>query len=88
MQLTWQSNYSKFGSLLGVDLVGNPDLALRSDIAGRIICIGMARGLFTGVGLNNYFSGTSADWYNARRIVNGLDKASEFGSRAERIASM
>ena len=84
VQLTWQSNYAKFGSLLGVDLVGNPDLALRPDIAGKVICLGMAKGLFTGVGLDNYF-GTGADWYNARRIVNGLDKAQEFANRAQNI---
>ncbi len=87
VQLTWQSNYDKFGKLLGVNLVGNPDLALRPDIAGKIICIGMTRGLFTGVGLGNYFNG-GTDWYNARRIVNGLDKAQEFANRASRIYSM
>lgn len=88
VQLTWESNYRKFGSLLGVDLGGNPDLALRPDIAGKIICLGMYKGLFTGVGLPDYLSASNSDWTNARRIVNGLDKASEFGARASRIFNM
>ena len=87
VQLTWDYNYKKFGDLLKIDLLRNPDLALKPDTAGKIICLGMAKGLFTGVGLSNYFSDSKADWYNARRIVNGVDKASEFGDRASRIYS-
>ena len=85
VQLTWDYNYRKFGGLLGIDLLGNPDLALNPSIAGKIICIGMTKGLFTGVGLNDYFDSSKADWTNARRIVNGLDKAAEFGNRASAI---
>ena len=87
VQLTWQSNYDKFGKLLGIDLVKNPDLALKPDVAGKIICIGMKRGLFTGVGLDNYLGPSKSDWVNARRIVNGLDKAQAFGDRGAAIAS-
>ena len=87
VQLTGQSNYDKFGKLLGIDLVKNPDLALKPDVAGKIICIGMKRGLFTGVGLDNYLGAGKDDWTNARRIVNGLDKAQAFGDRGRAIAS-
>ena len=87
VQLTWDYNYKKFGTLLGIDLLGNPDLALKPDVAGKIICIGMTKGLFTGVGLNNYLGGGKSDWTNARKIINGLDKASEFGDRAKKIAN-
>ena len=85
VQLTWDYNYKKFGQLLGIDLLGKPDLALDPSVAGKIICIGMTKGLFTGVGLNDYFTSSKADWTNARRIVNGMDKASEFGDRASRL---
>jgi putative chitinase len=47
----------------------------------------MAKGMFTGVGLSNYFSAGKADWVNARRIINGTDKASEFAARAQKIAN-
>ena len=60
---------------------------MRPDIAGKIICHGMAKGEFTGKGLGNFFSATVADWRNARRIINGLDKADKFGERARRIAN-
>ena len=85
VQLTWESNYAKFGQLLGIDLVGNPDLALNPYYAGQIICIGMYRGLFTGVSLQTYFTAGGADWVNARRIVNGVDKAQQFADRAYNI---
>lgn len=74
IQITWKDNYQRMGELLGVDLVNNPDLALNAEIAAKICVIGMMRGLFTGMGLSNYFHKT-ADPINARKIVNGLDKA-------------
>ena len=72
---------------MGINLVGNPNLALKPDVAGKIICIGMTKGLFTGRNLGNYFSGSKADWNNARRIINGTDKAAQFGARARKIAT-
>src|SRR3990167_4321910 len=69
VQLTWDYNYKKFGQLLGVDLLGNPDLAMRPDIAGKIICMGMKKGLFTGVGLDKYFTSSSNDLTNARKSI-------------------
>ena len=60
---------------LGVDLVGNPELALETDIAARIIVEGMIDGSFTGKKLSDYFNPTTDNWKQARRIVNRLDKA-------------
>ena len=37
IQLTGRANYAYFGKKLGLDLVGNPDLALRADVAARIV---------------------------------------------------
>jgi hypothetical protein len=75
VQLTWNYNYQKMSELLGVDFYHHPDLALDLDNATNILFIGMIEGLFTGKSLRNYFSGTTEDWVNARRIINGLDKA-------------
>lgn len=36
LQLTGRSNYARYGAILGVDLVGNPELAARPDISLRI----------------------------------------------------
>lgn len=80
VQLTWDYNYRKMGTLIGVDLLSNPDLALRPDIASKILFEGMIRGSFTGKKLADYFSGQKADWVNARRIINGTDRASEIAN--------
>lgn len=80
VQLTWDYNYRKMGALIGVDLLGNPDLALRPDIASKILFEGMIRGSFTGKKLADYFSGATADWTNARRIINATDRAAEIGN--------
>lgn len=37
VQITWRANYAAAGSALGVDLVGNPELALDPAIAARVL---------------------------------------------------
>src|SRR4051812_21881372 len=77
VQLTWAVNYAKMAALTGADLVGHPELALDLKIAALIMFEGMKGGLFTGVGLPRYFNGTADDPVNARRIINGTDRAEE-----------
>lgn len=83
IQLTWYSNYVKIDKNLhnlGIlpdyqSLAQTPDLALHSDISADILVYGMAGGWFTGKKLGDYFTPTLVDWFNARRIVNGIDTA-------------
>jgi len=80
VQLTWFENYELMGRLLRVDLLGNPDLALDLEIAVKIMFEGMLRGAssfgdFTGKCLEQFFNKTVDDPENARRIINGKDKA-------------
>ncbi|MBZ5761701.1 MULTISPECIES: glycoside hydrolase family 19 protein [Rhizobium] len=75
VQITFKANYRKLGDAIGVDLVADPDLALDLDVAVLIIFYGMLNGSFTGRKLADYFNKTKGDWVNARRIVNGLDRA-------------
>lgn len=80
VQLTWFENYELMGKLLNAPLLENPDLALNPEISARIMIEGMTkgksnRGDFTGVSLETYFSSTKDDPVNARRIINGMDKA-------------
>lgn len=75
VQLTGRKNYQDWSDRLGVDLIGNPNLALDTEIATRIIFEGMRLGTFTGKKLEDYFNAQKDDWINARRIINGLDKA-------------
>lgn len=75
VQLTWKTNYEKFSKLLKADLVNDPGLALNTEMSAKILFIGMIKGLFTGKKLADYFTGVKEDWVNARRIINGVDKA-------------
>ena len=81
VQITHWSNYEKIGRAIGVDLRGNPDLAMDPVIGGKIAVIGMRDGLFTGKKLADYRFPAALDAppkSNPRRIVNGVD-----GSDAE-----
>jgi hypothetical protein len=37
--------------------------------------LGMMNGWFTGAKLSRFFNASTEDWKNARKIINGLDKA-------------
>jgi predicted chitinase len=64
VQLTWQSNYTKYGTALGIDLLSNADLAMDPGVAAKIFA--------------EFFlqSGAAAaaerqDWAECRRRVQG-----------------
>lgn len=81
VQLTWADNYRRFGDRLDIDLLNEPDRAMEPEIATRIIFEGMIYGMFTGRKLRRYFKEDS-DWYNARTIINRLDRAEKIGRYA------
>jgi peptidoglycan hydrolase-like protein with peptidoglycan-binding domain len=82
VQLTWDYNYRNYSTLLGLDLINQPDLVMQPDVALFILVDGMKRGVFTGVGLEHYINNTATDFNNARRIINGMDRASDIASLA------
>lgn len=77
VQLTGRRNYQRAGAEVGADLIAQPDLAMRPDIAAGIMRRGMQEGWFTGKSLATYLPevATAAQFRNARRIINALDKA-------------
>jgi len=88
VQLTGYANYKNAGRELNLDLVGNPDLALRPDVATRILVWGMEGGEFTGKALKDYIrTGTLAEYTNARRIINGMDRATKIAGYAVKFAA-
>lgn len=80
VQLTWKNNYEKMTSVAGVNLVKNPERAKDLRIAIKIMFFGMIEGSFTGHKLAKFFSKTTEDWVNARRVINGVDKANLVGT--------
>ncbi|CAH1665979.1 MULTISPECIES: hypothetical protein [unclassified Chelatococcus] len=75
VQLTGRRNYARASDVVQHDLVADPDAAMRPDFATAIMFAGMRDGWFTGKRLADYFSRTKDDPANARRIINGTDKA-------------
>lgn len=82
VQLTWKVNYQKYAKLTGLDLVGFPDKAKDPKIAAFILVHGFKHGTFTGKKISDYIVGTSCDFTNARRCINGTDKAALIASYA------
>ena len=86
VQLTWRENYAKADAALslGGQLLQAADLAMRIDIAARIMRRGMVEGWFAGdrIGRRHTLKrhlpepvATREQYASARRIINGTDKA-------------
>jgi hypothetical protein len=84
VQLTWDSNYERADKELGLKgaLLRDFNLAMRQDIAAKIMFEGMTAGWFTGKRLGDYIVGDKADYVGARRIINGTDKAKTIAGHA------
>lgn len=64
IQITGTTNYRTYGERLGVDLLGNPDLALDPIIAARILAL-----YFRDRGVDD--AALRKDWPRVRKLVNG-----------------
>ncbi|MBH9537539.1 hypothetical protein [Novosphingopyxis sp. YJ-S2-01] len=87
VQLTWDRNYEWADKALGLNgsLLKDFDRALEPDIASDILVKGMETGAFTGKALRDYLPterGGFDQFRNARRIINGTDKATAIASHA------
>lgn len=84
VQLTWKNNYIRAGNEIGYPgLVDHPDDAMKPEYARRIMLLGMMEGWFTSKKLADYFHDSVANWVQARRIINGTDKANLIASYGE-----
>ena len=88
VQLTWCANYKTMSTVVGAALVCNPSLALSQSYAYTIITYGMMHGSFTGAKLTSFITASSTNYYNARTVVNGYDKADVIKNYAIAIESM
>lgn len=90
VQLTWHENYVRADKELGLNgaLSSNYARALEPAIAVDILVRGMEEGWFTGKSLSSYITpghGTFNEFVNARRIINGTDRASDIAKLADRF---
>lgn len=86
VQITHPENYDKLGKLIGVNLLEFPDLALHRDVAAKALVIGGVEGIYTGKKLSDFdVSDGGFDAYNARRVINGLDKAAKIAGDFEHM---
>jgi len=89
VQITLLSNYITFQKYVldkyGVDIVENPDKLLDFDIAFDCCELGMTNRdySFTGKVLSDYINDKITDFFNSRKIINGLSGAGEIAKRAE-----
>lgn len=84
VQITGRRNYTDWAKRLGVDIVGNPELAATTQYAVPILIDGMLLGTFTGKKLGDYVE-PMFDYVGARRVVNGTDKAALIAGYASKF---
>ena len=82
VMITGYYNYKFAGEQLGIDLINNPDLALEPKYAAEILVKGSKDGWFTSKKLSDYINDKSKSYYQARRVINGLDKAQQIADYA------
>lgn len=85
VQLTHKRNYQIMSPIVGVDLVANPNMAMETRVAVKIMFEGMERGSFTGHKLSAHIDDQKTDYYNARRIINGVESAAKVASYAKQF---
>ena len=84
VQLTWQYNYKLADKKLGLngEMLKKPSLAQVPKYAAEILVLGSKEGWFTKKKLSDYITRTTKDYKNARRIINGVDKAQKLANEA------
>lgn len=99
VQLTWEPNYRRAGRELSGRTVQTaegplvihagtflayPDLLLEPEPSYLVTAQGMRGGWFTGKRLDHYIrEGEAPDYFNARRIINRLDRTQEVAALAQ-----
>ena len=82
---TGRTNYEKFSLIFNIDFITNPELIAEKENSYKIMIYGFINGSFTGKKLSDYIEGDKLDFYNARRIINGMDKAKLISDYAYKI---
>jgi len=84
VQLTGRRNYTYWMKRLKMPLLSSPGMVQRPEVAAMILVQGMMEGTFTGKKLPTYVAidNKFINYREARRTVNGLDKAEDIANYA------
>ena len=82
VQLTFKTNYQNAEAKTGIPCTTQPELMLQAAPAATVMYGGMIGGWFTGKKLSDYLGNGKVDFVNARRIINGLDRADDIAGYA------
>ena len=82
VQLTFKTNYQNAEAKTGIPCTTQPELMLQAAPAATVMFGGMIGGWFTGKKLSDYLGNGKVDFVNARRIINGLDRADDIAGYA------
>jgi predicted chitinase len=88
VQLTWKANYKKYSDLLGVNMVDNPDQAMRPEIALFVLVHGFKVGTFTGRKITDFITAERTDFLGARSCINGEDQKDKIAALAQNFLAM
>ena len=90
LQLTGKRYYQRVNEMLGLagtdsDLVKYPEKAQDPEIAYRVTGAIMSQGFATGKKLGDFINNQNTDYVNARKIVGGLDHATDIATSAKKF---
>lgn len=83
VQLTGRNNYTAYAKRSGLRLVDLPYVLMNwASLSVWVIVDGMMRGAYTGRRLDEFVNAGKQDFRNARKVVNGVDRADKIAGQA------
>ena len=83
VQLTGRLNYTSYSEIAGLQLTRFPLIVMNwPALSVFVIVDGMMRGVYTKRKLGDFVSNSKQDFYNARQVINGHDRAEKIADQA------
>lgn len=83
VQLTGRLNYTRYSEIAGLQLARYPIIVMNwPSLSVFVIVDGMLRGVYTGRRLDEFVNAGKQDFFNARRVINGTDRAQKIADQA------
>lgn len=83
VQLTGRLNYTRYSEIAGLQLARYPIIVMNwPALSVFVIVDGMLRGVYTTRRLDEFVNAGKQDFFNARRVINGTDRAQKIADQA------